>query len=376
MRGILLLEDGRAFRGEAFGAAATRVGEVVFNTAMTGYQEVLTDPSYREQIVVMTTAHVGNYGVNAEDVESDAVQVAGFCARSFSSTWSSHRATGGLGDYLGAAAVPAVHGIDTRALVRHIRDRGAMRAAISTEDLGVDELRARIEAWPGMVGRALVNEVCTPVRYTFAEGPGPRIHTLDGGVKRNLLRLFAQAGCTVEVFPATATAEELGDGADAVFLSNGPGDPAALPGMVGEVKKLLGKKPLLGVCLGHQLLGRALGADTFKLRFGHRGGNHPVRDQETGRVEITSQNHGFCVEPAGVERAGARITHVNLNDGTLEGFVHADLGVIAVQFHPEAAPGPHDSAHLLLDRFLRVAGGAPRAALATPSHPGTPAKEA
>ncbi|MDP2312588.1 MAG: glutamine-hydrolyzing carbamoyl-phosphate synthase small subunit [Pseudomonadota bacterium] len=362
MGGILLLEDGRSFRGEAFGAPATKVGEVVFNTAMTGYQEVLTDPSYREQIVVMTTAHVGNYGVNPDDVESDAVQVAGFCARHFSPIASNHRSTGTLADYLAAAGVPGVHGIDTRALVRHIRNKGAMRAVLTTEGLDESELRARIEAWPGMVGRDLVTEVSTPARYTFAEASGsvamPRIHVLDGGVKRNLLRLFAQAGCHVEVFPATVRAEELADGAGAVFLSNGPGDPAALPGIVGEVKKLVGKTPLLGVCLGHQLLGLALGADTFKLRFGHRGGNHPVRDNETGRVEITSQNHGFCVDPAGIERAGARITHVNLNDHTLEGFVHADLGVIAVQFHPEAAPGPNDSAHLIFDRFLRFAGSA------------------
>jgi carbamoyl-phosphate synthase small subunit len=362
MGGILLLEDGRSFRGEAFGAPATKVGEIVFNTAMSGYQEVLTDPSYREQIVVMTTAHVGNYGVNAEDDESGRVQVAGFVARHFSPMASNHRSEGTLADYLEAAGVPGVHGIDTRALVRHIRTKGAMRAAISTEDLDEETLRARIFDWPGMVGRDLVSEVSTPVRYTFAEGAGQRIHVLDGGVKRNQLRLFAQAGCHVEVFPATVTGEELGDGADAVFLSNGPGDPAALPGIVGEVKKLLGKKPLLGVCLGHQILGRAIGADTFKLRFGHRGGNHPVRDNETGRVEITSQNHGFCVDPAGIERAGGRVTHVNLNDGTLEGFCHADLGVIAVQFHPEAAPGPNDSAHLLLDRFLKFASSSTRKA--------------
>jgi len=362
MGGILLLEDGRSFRGEAFGAPATKVGEIVFNTAMSGYQEVLTDPSYREQIVVMTTAHVGNYGVNAEDDESGRVQAAGFVARHFSPVASNHRSEGTLADYLDAAGVPGVHGIDTRALVRHIRTKGAMRAVISTEELDEETLRARIFDWPGMVGRDLVTEVSTPVRYTFADGAGPRIHVLDGGVKLNQLRLFAQAGCRVEVFPATVTGEELGDGADAVFLSNGPGDPAALPGIVGEVKKLLGKKPLLGVCLGHQILGRALGADTFKLRFGHRGGNHPVRDNETGRVEITSQNHGFCVDPTGIERAGGRVTHVNLNDGTLEGFCHADLGVIAVQFHPEAAPGPNDSAHLLLDRFLKFASSSTRKA--------------
>ncbi|GDX81723.1 carbamoyl-phosphate synthase small chain [Deltaproteobacteria bacterium] len=353
--GVLLLEDGRRFVGEPFGAVGTRVGEVVFNTSMSGYQEILTDPSYCEQIVVMTTSHVGNYGVNPDDEESRKVWLSGFVARSFSRVTSNHRATGDLGSYLGAASVPGVHGIDTRALVRHIRSKGAMRAVISTEGLSDAELQGRVLAWPGMEGRALAGEVSCTERYTFATGAGgPRIAVLDGGCKVNLLRLFASKGCAVEVFPANTPAEVFGADCDAVFLSNGPGDPAALPGMFGEVKKLLGKKPLLGVCLGHQLLGLALGADTFKLRFGHRGGNHPVRDMETERVEITSQNHGFCVDPVGIERAGGRVTHVNLNDGTLEGFVHEDLGVIAVQFHPEAAPGPHDSRHLLLDRFLRL----------------------
>ena len=354
--GVLLLEDGRRFAGEAYGATGTRVGEVVFNTSMTGYQEILTDPSYCEQIVVMTSSHIGNYGVNQADEESRRVWLSGFVARSFSRVTSNHRATGSLDGYLEAAAVPAVPQIDTRALVRHIRSKGAMRAAISTEGLPDEDLRARILAWPGMEGRALAGEVSCSERYTFSPGAGgPRIAVLDGGCKLNLLRLFASKGCAVEVFPANTTAAELGENCDAVFLSNGPGDPAALPGMIGEVKKLVGKKPLLGVCLGHQILGLALGADTFKLRFGHRGGNHPVRDIQTDRVEITSQNHGFCVDSAGVERAGGRVTHVNLNDGTLEGFVHEDLGVIAVQFHPEAAPGPRDSRHLLLDRFLRLA---------------------
>ena len=354
--GVLLLEDGRRFVGEAFGAVGTRVGEIVFNTAMSGYQEVLTDPSYCEQIVVMTTSHVGNYGVNEADAESRRVWVSGFVARSFSRMTSSHRATGGLGEYLAGATVPGVQGIDTRALVRHIRSQGAMRAAISTDGTDDNALRARVREWPGMSGRALAAEVTCDQPYVFAAGTGgPRISVLDAGCKANLLRLFASQGCAVRVFPANTPAEVYAADCDAVFLSNGPGDPAALPGMIAELGKVLGKVPLLGVCLGHQLLGLALGADTFKLRFGHRGGNHPVRDIETGRVEITSQNHGFCVDPVGVLRAGGRLTHTNLNDGTLEGFVHEDLRVIAVQFHPEAAPGPHDSRHLLLDRFLRLA---------------------
>ncbi|MBM4366672.1 MAG: glutamine-hydrolyzing carbamoyl-phosphate synthase small subunit [Deltaproteobacteria bacterium] len=353
---VLYLEDGRFFAGDSFGARSTRVGELVFNTAMTGYQEVLTDPSYCEQIVVMTTAHVGNYGVNRDDEESGRVWLSGFAARCFSRVTSNHRAEGSLDDYLRQAGVPGIHGLDTRAVVRHIRSKGAMRAVLTTEDLSNDELRARCLAWPGMEGRALASEVSCREPYTFATGNGPRIHVLDGGCKRNLLRLFASKGCHVEVFPADTPAEVFGRDCNAVFLSNGPGDPAALPGMFGEVRKVLGKTPILGVCLGHQLLGLALGATTFKLRFGHRGGNHPVRDMETERVEITSQNHGFCVDPAGIERAGGRVTHVNLNDGTLEGFVHPDLRVICVQFHPEAAPGPRDSRHLLVDRFLRMAG--------------------
>ncbi len=358
MRGVLLLEDGRFFEGTAFGATATQVGEVVFNTALSGYQEVLTDPSYCEQIVVMTAAHVGNYGTNDEDAESDRVHVAGFIARSFSPMHSNHRATRSLQTELERAGVPGLQGIDTRALVRHIRSRGAMRAVISTENLDRDALLGRLESWPGMAGRALAAEVSCREPYIFAAPAAPvaRINVLDGGVKRNILRLVASMGCEVRVFPARSSASELQDGADAVLLTNGPGDPAAHPEIIAEVRKLLGKVPLLGVCLGQQLLGLALGADTFKLRFGHRGGNHPVRDLETGRVEITSQNHGFCVNPEGLARAGARLTHINLNDGTLEGFRHDDLRVMCVQFHPEASPGPHDSAHLLVDRYLRFAG--------------------
>jgi carbamoyl-phosphate synthase small subunit len=356
--GILLLEDGRAFAGEAFGASQTRVGEVVFNTSMTGYQEILTDPSYCEQIVVMTVPHVGNYGVNDEDPESDRVWVNGFIVRELSRRWSNHRATEGLDRYLREAGVAGIQGIDTRALVRHIRDKGAMKAVVSTDGTPRERLEALLQDWPGMTGRGLADVVSTAAPYVFADPASPRarVSVVDGGVKRNILRLLAQAGCRVEVFPSASAAEDWMSGADFIFLSNGPGDPAALGGMVAEVKKAIGQIPVVGICLGHQLLGRALGAETFKLRFGHRGANHPVRDLETGRIEITSQNHGFCVEPNGIEAAGGRLTHVNLNDGTLEGFCHDDLRIAAVQFHPEACPGPKDSGHLLLDRFLRVAG--------------------
>ncbi len=358
MGAILLLEDGRSFSGEAFGARGTRVGEVVFNTSMTGYQEILTDPSYREQVVVMTTAQVGNTGINPEDMESDRVQVAAFVVRECSRLASNHRATDGLDRWLRAAGIPGLQGIDTRELVRHIRRRGAMRAVISTDGTPGPELWERLQAWPGMVGRALAGEVSTPRRYVWAEPEHPRLrlHVLDGGVKRSILRLLALGGARVEVFPLDTPPEVLAEGADAVLVSNGPGDPAALPAVVANLRALLGRLPLLGICLGHQLLGLALGAETFKLRFGHRGGNHPVRDEATGRVLITSKNHGFCVDPAGLSRAGARVTHVNLYDGTLEGFVHDDLRVMAVQFHPEAGPGPHDAHGLLVERFLRFAG--------------------
>lgn len=357
MGGILLLEDGRSFSGEAFGAPGTLVGEVVFNTAMSGYQEVLTDPSYCEQIVVMTTSHVGNTGVNDEDPESERVWVNGFVARDFSRKHSSHRANDGLDRYLRRAGVPAVQGIDTRALVRHIRERGAMKAVISTDGTPAEALFERLERWPGMAGRALATEVGTRASYVLCDPPSPRAHVavVDGGIKRNILRLLEGSGCKVTVHPITATWQEWSEGADVVFFSNGPGDPAALPQVIDQVRAGLGDKPMVGICLGHQLLGLAVGATTYKLKYGHRGANHPVADLLSGRVEITSQNHGFCVDEPSLLAAGGQVTHRHLNDKTVAGFQHDGHRVMCVQFHPEASPGPHDSQGLV-ERFLQYAG--------------------
>jgi carbamoyl-phosphate synthase small subunit len=356
MGGVLLLEDGRSFVGEAFGARTTTVGEVVFNTAMTGYQEVLTDPSYREQIVAMTVPHVGNYGVNDEDPESSGIQVAGFVVKRASRLHSNHRATIGLDAYLRRAGVPGLQGIDTRALVRHVREKGAMRAVISTDGTGPQELRALIDSWPGMAGRDLAMAAGgTAEEFTPDGAQRARVTLVDGGVKRNIVRLLTAAGCRVRVLPLSAGAAAWSENADLVFLSNGPGDPAALASAIAEIRSLLGKMPVVGICLGHQLIAHALGATTFKLPYGHRGANHPVRDERTGKVEITSQNHGFCVDRESLLATGASITHTHLNDQTVAGLQHAERRVMSVQFHPEACPGPRDSAHLIED-FLKFAG--------------------
>jgi len=356
--GILILEDGRTFRGEAFGASATRVGEAVFNTSHTGYQEVLTDPSYREQVVTMTVPHVGNYGVNEDDPESGTVQAAGFIARRFARLPSSWRAQGGLHGYLERHGVPGIHGIDTRALVRHLRERGAMKCVISTDGTSVEDLKQQLEAWPGMEGRALATEVSVEEAYVAHDPPEPsaRFALVDGGCKRNILRLLIERNCFVRVHPITDSAEAWMKDVDGVFFSNGPGDPAALDAVIEQVKKVVGKKPAVGICLGHQLLALGLGARTYKLKFGHRGANHPVRDERTGKVEITSQNHGFAVDKDSLLDLGATITHVNLNDGTVSGFAHADQRVFAVQYHPESAPGPHDSRGLI-EEFIAFTAG-------------------
>ena len=356
MEALLLLEDGRLFKGEAFGHAGRRVGEVVFNTAMTGYQEALTDPSYTEQILVMTTAHVGNTGINNDDPESNGCAVSGFIARKFSKVDSNHRSEESLQNYLEREEIPALEGIDTRALVRHLRDKGAMKGAISTDGASKEELQALINAWPGMSGRALAQEVSSEHSSILhqPEAPRCRVNLIDGGCKENILRLLISANCFVRRIPISAPAEEWSRECDLVFLSNGPGDPAALTEAIEKLKTLHGNVPLAGICLGHQLLALSLGAKSFKLPFGHRGVNHPVMDIPLQRVEISSQNHGFCIEQESLLATGAQLTHVNLNDNTVAGFWHPELKIMGIQFHPESAPGPHDSQHLLMDRFLSI----------------------
>ncbi|MCS7078984.1 MAG: glutamine-hydrolyzing carbamoyl-phosphate synthase small subunit [Chloracidobacterium sp.] len=354
MEAILALEDGRLFHGRSIGAAGEATGEVVFNTAMTGYQEVLTDPSYAGQLVTMTYPHIGNYGVNAEDVESRRPFVAGFIVRELSATASNWRATEALGDYLKRHGIVGIEDIDTRALVRHIRERGAMRGIISTIERDGQRLAAKAAAAPSMVGAALAKTVTCAAAYTWAsdaaEGarvnPPWRVVAFDFGVKFNILRRLSALGCQVTVVPATTTAEEvLRLRPDGLFLSNGPGDPEPLTDIAREVRRLAEVLPTFGICLGHQILALAFGGRTFKLKYGHRGANHPVKHLATGRVEITSQNHGFAVDADSLPD-DLEVTHINLNDGTLEGFRHRHLPVFCVQYHPEAAPGPHDAAYL------------------------------
>lgn len=362
---LLVLRDGRVFRGQALGAEGEAWGEVIFNTAMSGYQEILTDPSYRGQIVVMTYPLIGNYGLNDEDVESRQPWVNGFVVREACRAPSSWRARLTLDEYLKLHAIVGLEGIDTRALTRHLRDHGAQDGILSSVDLDEARLRERARALPGLVGRDLVREVTSPGPFTWAQStwdpvqgyrppPPPRVRVVayDAGIKLNILRQLVSVGCAVTVVPATTPAEAVLEMApDGVFLSNGPGDPEAVPYLVGTVRRLLGRVPIFGICLGHQILGLAAGGRTFKLRFGHHGANHPVKDLATGRVEITAQNHGFAVDPASLERAGWVQSHVNLNDGTCEGLRHREWPVFSVQYHPEASPGPHD-AHYLFHRFV------------------------
>jgi carbamoyl-phosphate synthase small subunit len=359
----LLLEDGRQFWGEPMGASGSTLGEVVFNTSMTGYQEVLTDPSYAGQIVVMTSPMIGNYGVNSEDTESGQVQVAGFIVRELSPMYSNWRASGSLEGYLAAAGIVGLTGVDTRALTRHLRSAGAMRAGIASGEIPVDEMMQRIQAHPRMEGLDLTCGVSTTHTYDVEATGEEKYHVLayDFGVKRHSLKYLSERGCRITTFPAESLAEQLLErNPDGLFLSNGPGDPEAVEHALETIRMFAKREiPIFGICLGHQLLGRAFGGRTYKLLYGHRAANHPVRRMEDGAVEITSQNHGFAVrrgEGDEVEGAAAlRVTHINLNDQTIEGLEHRELPVFSVQYHPEAAPGPHDSLYLF-DRFVAAMG--------------------
>jgi carbamoyl-phosphate synthase small subunit len=353
----LILEDGTTYEGESFGSTETSIGEVVFNTSLTGYQEISTDPSYRFQIVVMTYPHIGNYGVERVVAQSDSPQVAGFVVRDAIREPSSAHAEMSIGDYFEKNRIAAIAGIDTRALTRKIRNEGAMRGMITTESRSVDELLAEVRRAPSMAGLDLVYRVTTPNAFSFDERPEEakkRIAVYDYGVKRDILRQLTQQNCDVTVFPAKTPASEIIEQKfDGVLLSNGPGDPEPVTYAQENIRQLIGKVPIFGICLGHQLLGLALGGKTYKLKFGHRGGNHPVKDLRSGRVEITAQNHGFSVDPDSLRDHDVEFTHINLNDQTLEGFRHRTEPAFAVQYHPESAPGPHDSFYLFND-FMQM----------------------
>jgi carbamoyl-phosphate synthase small subunit len=372
-RAILALADGTVFEGRAFGAEGETTGEVCFNTSLTGYQEILTDPSYKGQIVTMTYTEQGNYGTNAEDAESIHPWVEGFIVKEPSARPSSWRSELGINDYLVEHGIVGIYGIDTRALTRLIRTKGAMQGVISTTDLDAKSLVAKAVAAPSLVGRDLVKEVTCPEPYEWSEGlwdveyrydrrqhsravSNPtryKVVAFDFGIKRNILRNLHTVGCDVTVVPAsTSAAEVLKMNPDGIFLSNGPGDPDAVGYARDTIKELIGKKPIFGICLGHQLLSLALGGSTYKLKFGHRGGNQPVQDLSTMKVEITAQNHGFAVDLDSMKEI-AELTHINLNDQTLEGISHKELPLFSVQHHPEASPGPHDSAYLF-KRFVEM----------------------
>ncbi|RMG61292.1 MAG: carbamoyl-phosphate synthase small subunit [Deltaproteobacteria bacterium] len=364
-KAYLALENGAFFSGYSFGAEGETEGEVIFNTGMTGYQEILTDPSYKGQIVLMTYPEIGNYGVNDEDVESWRPWVEGFIVKEYWDIPSNFRAKKSLGDYLRENGIVGIWGIDTRMITRMIREEGSMRGVISTTESRRDVLVEKARAVPPIVGRDLVKEVTSKEKKVWKEGDyepwkgyrpaedflekfsrRPRLALIDCGVKYNIPRLLVTHGFEVTVYPASAGLDEiLSDSPDCLFISNGPGDPEGVPYVVETVRGALGKLPVFGICLGHQIIGLALGGETFKLKFGHHGVNQPVMDLETGKVEITSQNHNFSVRPESVERK-ARITHVNLNDETVEGIEIPDLGVFSVQYHPEASPGPHDSRYI------------------------------
>ncbi|QTA85312.1 glutamine-hydrolyzing carbamoyl-phosphate synthase small subunit [Desulfonema magnum] len=373
MKTLLALEDGRTFDCRSFTGPGETSGEIVFNTSMTGYQEVLTDPSYKGQMVTMTYPLIGNYGVNPEDTESDRIQVSAFIVREYQHFPSNFRASATLEDYLKKQGIMGIEELDTRALTRHIRNAGAMRAFISTEDLDPVSLVKRAGEIPSMVGQDLARQVTTSVPYYWTDGkPVPcdasvsdkmiwkhrgkkhAVVAFDFGIKYNILRCLESAGCEIIVVPASTGADTIkAMSPDGIFLSNGPGDPEPVTYAVETIQSLLGYCPMFGICLGHQILGLALGGKTFKLKFGHRGANQPVKNLLTGKIEITSQNHGFAVDRDSLDKKDFEITHINLNDNTLEGFRHRKYPVFAVQYHPEASPGPHD-ANYLFDEFTNL----------------------
>lgn len=369
MKAKLALENGTVLTGESFGAEGSIAGEVVFNTSLSGYQEIFTDPSYCGQIVTLTYPLIGNYGVNPDDVESGTPQVSGVIVREYFDFHSNFRATESLGSWLKRCNIVAVQGLDTRMLTKMIRTEGAMRGVLSTNDLDDASLLRKVAAAPSMNGLDLASRVSCDAPYDWDDPDRTqfvlqaqdaalrgdrrfRVVAYDYGIKRNILRRLVSYGCQVTVVPLSCPAAEvLAMKPDGVFLSNGPGDPAAVRVAIANIKQLIGRVPIFGICLGHQLLALALGGKTFKLKFGHRGGNHPVKNLLTGKVEITSQNHGFAVDPESLDPSKLQVTHLNLNDGTNEGFRHRELPIFSVQYHPEASPGPHD-ANYLFRRFV------------------------
>ncbi len=355
MKAILALEDGKIFRGHSFGAQGECYGEVVFNTSMTGYQEILTDPSYKGQIVAMTYPLIGNYGVNRDDTESRKLFLEGFVVKEYSKIASNWRSQEDVGDYLKKNDILGVEGIDTRALTLHIRLAGAMKAVLSTIDLDEKSLVRKAKNSSGLVGIDLVKEVSVRKQYTWDKTKHKfKVVVLDCGVKYNILRSLLKRNCQAVVVPARTSYDEIMKfKPDGVLLSNGPGDPAAVSYVVDTTRKLIGKIPVFGICLGHQMMGLALGAKTYKLKFGHHGANHPVKDLRTGKVYITSQNHGFCVNIDTLNKKEIELTHMNLNDNTLEGLKHKKFPAFSVQFHPEASPGPQESAYLF-DEFIKM----------------------